>query len=91
MIDGYLRQGYTFCNFQGKKKNEKNVIVVIIIPHKCFDHTGVSAWRSHWIKLKTKRQGEESTRRIIRFHYKFNKIEKQILERTSTDCGKRTR
>ena len=46
MIDGYLRQGYTFCNFQGKK-NEKNVIVVIIIPHKCFDHTGVSAWRSH--------------------------------------------
>ena len=23
MIDGYLRQGYTFCNFQGKKKMKK--------------------------------------------------------------------
>ena len=32
MIDGYLRQGYNFCNLQGKK--EKNVVVVIIIPRK---------------------------------------------------------
>lgn len=23
MIDGYLRQGYTFCNFQGKKNEKK--------------------------------------------------------------------
>ena len=29
MIDGYLRQGYNFCNLQGKK--EKNVVVVIML------------------------------------------------------------
>lgn len=33
MIGGYLGQGYNFCNLQGK--NEKNVVVVIIIPRKC--------------------------------------------------------
>ena len=40
MIDSYLRQGYNLCHLQGKKMKE-NVIVVIIVPLKCFDHTGV--------------------------------------------------
>ena len=41
MIDGYLRQGYNFCNLQGNWKWKKKVIVVIFIPRKCFDQTGV--------------------------------------------------
>ena len=36
----------------------------------------------HWIELKTNQEGKENTGRIIRFHYMFNKIEKQNLERT---------
>ena len=40
------------------------------------------ASRIHWIELKTKQEGKENTGRIIRFHYMFNKIEKQNLEGT---------
>ena len=40
------------------------------------------ASRIHLIELKTNQEGKENTGRIIRFHYMFNKIEKQNLERT---------
>ena len=40
------------------------------------------ASRIHWIELKTNQEEKENTGRIIRFHYMFNKIEKQNLERT---------
>ena len=42
-----------------------------------WSHRRVS--RIHWIELKTKQGGKENTGRIIRFHYMFNKIEKQNL------------
>ena len=55
-----------------REKNEKNVIVVIIVPCKCFDHTGVHG-RVIGIELKTNNKGKENTGRIIRFHKMFNK------------------
>ena len=45
-----------------------------------WSHRRVS--RIHWIELKTNQEGKENTGRIIRFHYMFNKIEKQNLEGT---------
>ena len=59
MIGGYLRQGYKIFNLQ--EKNEKNVIVVIIVPCKCFDHTGVHG-RVIEIELKTKQQRKRKHR-----------------------------
>ena len=44
-----------------REKNEKNVIVVIIVPCKCFDHTGEHG-RVIEIELKTKQQKKRKPR-----------------------------
>ena len=88
MIDGYLRQGYNFCNLQGNWKWKKK-------GHSGYIYSSQMLWsnrrasRIHWIELKTKQEGKENTGRIIRFHYMFNKIEKQNLERTLYRLWKR--
>ena len=64
MIDGYLRQGYNFCNLQGNWKWKKK-------GHSGYIYSSQMLWSNrraskiHWIELKTANKKEKKTPAVL--------------------------